>query len=230
MNRHNTILLIEDEEDIQQLVSYNLVKHGYAPVCADSGEDGLRKLQPLPDLILLDIMLPGMDGLSVLKRLKEEAETALVPVIMLTARGEEEDIVAALNMGADDYIVKPFSPRVLLARVEAVIRRSRPKTASDDCPSVIEHHGLRVDAGRRLVTADNTTVELTASEFAILTTLIQRPGWVFTRQQLIDKIKGHGYVVTERLVDVQIFNLRKKLGAAGKLVETVRGIGYRFRE
>ncbi len=223
------ILVVEDDEDIQELLRYNLIKGGYRPVCVASGEEALARLAPPPDLVLLDIMLPGMNGLAVLDSLKENPATAAIPVVMLTARGAEEDIVAALEAGADDYVVKPFSPRVLIARLEAVLRR-RQAPAKESDPAVIEHHGLRLDHHRYQVSFAGRQISLTASEFAILAALMERPGWVRTRQQLLDRAKGEDHPATERLVDVQISNLRKKLGEAGRLIETVRGIGYRFRE
>ncbi len=223
------ILVVEDDDGIQELVRYNLAAAGFLPQCAASGEEALGLLQPPPDLVLLDIMLPGLDGLAVLESLKDNPATAAIPVIMLTARGAEEDIVAALEAGADDYVVKPFSPRVLIARIEAVLRR-RGNGGQQEDPAVIERHGLRLDLHRYQVSFAGRRISLTASEFAILAALMERPGWVRTRQQLLDKAKGEGYPATERLVDVQISNLRKKLGEAGRLIETVRGIGYRFRE
>ncbi len=229
MNQPLRILLVEDDADIQELVRYNLAAGGFLPVCAATGEEALERLQPPPDLILLDIMLPRLNGLALLDSLKANPATAAIPVVMLTARGAEEDIVAALEAGADDYVVKPFSPRVLLARIEAVLRR-RGEQGRPREPVVIEHHGLQLDRRRYQVRFAGRPVDLTASEFAILAALMERPGWVRTRQQLLDRAKGEGYPATERLVDVQISNLRKKLGEAGRLIETVRGIGYRFRE
>ena len=225
------ILVIEDDDHIQELLRYNLEAAGFETIGAASGEEAFDLLAPPPDLVLLDIMLPGMDGLAVLQSLRITPATAAVPVVMLTAKGEEEDIVAALDAGADDYVVKPFSPRVLLARIEAVLRRRQepgPTTRQD--PAVLERHGLRVDRRRFQVHFTGRPIELTAPEFALLAALMERPGWVRTRQQLLDRAKGEGHPASERLVDVQISNLRKKLGEAGRLIETVRGIGYRFRE
>ena len=229
MNQPLRILVVEDDADIQELVRYNLAAGGFLPICAATGEEALERLQPPPDLILLDIMLPRLNGLALLDSLKANPATAAIPVVMLTARGAEEDIVAALEAGADDYVVKPFSPRVLLARIEAVLRRRGEQDRPRE-PEVIEHHGLQLDRRRYQVHFAGRPVDLTASEFAILAALMERPGWVRTRQQLLDRAKGEGYPATERLVDVQISNLRKKLGEAGRLIETVRGIGYRFRE
>ena len=226
------VLVIEDEEDIQQLVAFNLLKNGFRVRCADSGEEGLRQADSLlPDLVLLDIMLPGIDGLAVLKQLKETSRLAGIPVIMLSAKGEEQDIVSGLNLGADDYVPKPFSPKVLLARVRSVLRRHQPTDAQASIASkTLSIHGLTVDFTRRHVISEGRTLTLTVSEFDILALLARHPGWVYTRQQIIDQIRGHDYTVTERLVDVQVFGLRKKLGGNGELIETVRGIGYRFKE
>jgi len=226
-----TVLVIEDEEDIQQLVTFNLVKEGFRVRCADSGEDGLRLADSLlPDLVLLDIMLPGIDGLAVLRQLKQTTKLARVPVIMLSAKGEEQDIVSGLNLGADDYVPKPFSPKVLVARIHSVLRRHRTNDQPQEASQLLTNHGLSIDFSRRLVTVEDRPLSLTVSEFDILTLLASRPGWVYTRQQIIDRIRGQDYTVTERLIDVQVFGLRKKLGPAGELIETVRGIGYRFKE
>lgn len=224
------ILVVEDEEDILALVHYNLVKEGYQVECVTSGEEAYRKArQHLPDLILLDLMLPGIDGLEVCRRLKRESETESVPVIMLTARGEESDVVAGLEMGADDYIAKPFSTQVLLARVKAVLRRGTERgEVEEEAP--IEIHDLYIHPGRNKVTAAGEEVELTVTEFRLLCLLARRPGWVFTRTQIVDAIHGEGYAVTDRAVDVQVVGLRKKLGACGSYIETVRGVGYRFKE
>lgn len=227
-----TVLVIEDEEDIQQLVAFNLMKEGFRVRWADSGEEGLRLADSvLPDLVLLDIMLPGIDGLAVLQQLKENPKLAPIPVIMLSAKGEEQDIVSGLNLGADDYVAKPFSPKILLARIRSVLRRQND-AAPQEPPSAkkISAHGLTVDLGRRQVNVEGRTISLTVSEFEILALLARHPGWVYTRQQIIDQIRGQDYTVTERLIDVQVFGLRKKMGRAGELIETVRGIGYRFKE
>jgi two-component system phosphate regulon response regulator PhoB len=222
------ILVVEDEEDIQSLVLFNLTREGYRAVGADSGEKALEaaRAEP-PDLVILDLMLPGMDGLEVCRRLKAEARTANVPIVMLTAKGEETDIVAGLEVGADDYVTKPFSPRVLIARVRANLRKRRreePETAA------IKVHDLSIDPSRREVRVAGKPLDLTATEFALLLFLARRPGWVFTRAQIIDGTKGDDYPVTDRAVDVQVLGLRRKLGEAGDYIETVRGVGYRFKE
>ena len=227
-----SVLVIEDEEDIQQLVAFNLMKEGFRVRCTESGEKGLRLADDLlPDLLLLDIMLPGMNGLAVLQQMKERTKLARIPVIMLSAKGEEQDIVNGLNLGADDYVPKPFSPKVLLARIRSVLRRKSESDSRDSTSGQkLSVHGLNIDFLRRQVTAGGKTIILTVSEFEIIALLARRPGWVFTRQQIIDRIRGQDYTVTERLIDVQIFGLRKKLGSAGELIQTVRGIGYRFKE
>ena len=224
-----TILIVEDEEDILELVKYNLAKEGYRVVGTTSGEDAL-KLARLnqPDLMILDLMLPGLDGLEVCKILKNEPKTSHIPIIMLTAKGEESDIVTGLEVGADDYIPKPFSPKVLIARVRAVIRRKSKESANDTAP--VKYQEIVVHPGRHEVLIKGKPVELTNTEFRLLHFLISRPGWVFTRYQIVNAVKGEDYPVTDRSVDVQVVGLRKKLGPAGSYIETIRGVGYRFKE
>ncbi len=223
------ILAVDDEEDILELLRFNLTKEGFAVLCATSGEEALKSaLSSRPDLILLDLLLPGMDGLEVARRLKSDPSTQDIPVIMVTAKGEEADIVTGLEVGAEDYITKPFSRKVLIARVRAVLRR---KTAAPvDDRDVVSVHDLVIHPGRRDVLVKGKPVALTFTEFGILNFLARRPGWVFTRSQIVDAVKGDEYFVTDRAVDVQIVGLRKKLGNAGKTIETVRGVGYRFKE
>jgi len=229
-----SVLVVEDEEDIRELVSYNLLKEGYQVAGVASGEDALSAVESkTPDLILLDIMLPGLDGLRVCRKLKENPRFQSIPVIMLTAKGEEPDIVAGLNMGADDYVTKPFSPKVLLARIQAVLRRAeaeRDDSQEEEESEVVEIRDLRIHLGRHEVFVCGKPVELTATEFKLLHFLAQRPGWVFTRQQILDGVHGDNYAITDRAVDVQVVGLRKKLGDAGSYIETVRGVGYRFKE
>jgi two-component system alkaline phosphatase synthesis response regulator PhoP len=223
------ILVVDDEEDILELLKYNLSREGYQVSCTTSGEKTLSLVKTqTPDLILLDLMLPGMDGLEVTRRLKDNPNTKNVPIVMLTAKGEEADIVTGLELGADDYVTKPFSPRILLARVRAVLRRK--EKGSQDKTSVIQIHNLVIHPGRHEVTVNGDQVELTFTEFGILNYLARRPGWVFTRSQIVDEVRGEDYYVIDRSVDVQIVGLRKKLGPAGKHIETVRGVGYRFRD
>ncbi len=223
----NRILIVEDEEDIRELVRYNLEREGFSVSEAESGEEGLKKItKKRPDLILLDLMLPGKDGMQVCRELKQNEEDRSIPIIMMTARGEESDIVAGLELGAEDYIVKPFSPKVLMARVKAVLRcHTSPEPAGE---AVLSIGDLVIHPGRHQVTVAGKPVDLTATEFGVLHLLARRPGWVFTRYQIVDAVHGEDYPVTERSVDVQIVGLRKKLKKAGTMIETVRGIGYRF--
>jgi len=223
------ILVVDDEEDILELVRFHLAREGYQLTLAATGEEALKKAKlETFDLVVLDLMLPGLDGLEVAKALKADARTKGVPVVMLTAKSEDADVVTGLEIGADDYIANPFSPRVLTARVKAVLRR-RSKAALDDT-KVITIHELEIHPGRRAVLAGGQALELTYTEFQLITVLARRPGWVFTRSQIVDSVRGSDYPVTDRSVDVQVVGLRKKLGAYGKYIETVRGVGYRFKE
>ena len=224
------ILVIEDEEDIRELVRYNLERERFSVTEAESGEAGLKAVaRKTPDLILLDLMLPGKDGMQICRELKQDDACRDIPVIMMTARGEESDVVTGLELGAEDYIIKPFSPKVLLARVKAVLRR-RAAAPVPDAGDVLRVFDLVIHPGRHEVTVKDRPVELTATEFGILHFLARRPGWVFTRYQIVDAVHGEDYPVTERSVDVQIVGLRKKLRKAGEYIETVRGIGYRFKD
>jgi len=228
-----SILVVEDDTDIQQLVSYNLIKSGFNVTCADSGEEALQLLSREPfDAMVLDLMLPGKDGNEVCRAVRNQEATKALPIIMLTAKSEENDIVSGLECGADDYVTKPFSPRVLIARIEAALRRTPEQTAEpDETKGVITRSGMEIHPGRHEVRVGGEEIPLTASEFAILELLAGRPGWVFSRQQIIDQVRGYDYSITPRAVDVQIFGLRKKLGpSSGACIETVRGIGYRIRE
>jgi len=223
------ILVVDDEEDIVELVRYNLSREGYQILSAKTGEKALRLARTeKPDLVVLDLMLPGMDGLEVTRAMKGDAELRRIPIVMLTAKGEEPDIVAGLELGADDYIVKPFSTRVLVARVRAALRRRRVEPVDEN--RKIEIEGIVIDPGKRTVTVEDNPADLTFTEFQILQQLARRPGWVFTRSQIVEAVRGDDYPVTDRAVDVQIVGLRKKLGPCGNLIETVRGVGYRFRE
>ncbi|MDX9759896.1 MAG: response regulator transcription factor [Bacteroidota bacterium] len=224
------ILVIEDEEDILELIAFNLTREGYAVRTVMTGEDGIRETgKSAPDLILLDLMLPGIDGLEVCRTLKSDATTRDIPLLMLTAKSEEADIVAGLELGADDYITKPFSRRVLLARIRAVLRRGSRREIPE-AEGILQRHELRIDPGRHEVLVSGEAVSLTFTEFRVLQFLATRPGWVFTRSQIVEAVRGDGYPVTDRSVDVQIVGLRKKLGDAGRHIETVRGVGYRFTE
>jgi two-component system phosphate regulon response regulator PhoB len=223
------ILIIEDDEDIRELLVYNLEKNDYATEAVESGEDGLASARRRnPDLILLDLMLPGVDGLSVCRQLKAGKATRDIPIIIISAKGEEADIIAGLELGADDYLAKPFSPNILLSRVRAVLRRIGH--ALPDETAVLKAHDLVIDPKKFKAMLAGQALDLTASEFRILYYLASHQGWVFTRYQIMDAIRGEGYVVTERAIDVQIAGLRKKLGDHSGYIETVRGVGYRFLE
>jgi len=219
------ILIVEDEEDILELVRYNLEREGYNVSGVLSGEEALKKIKAeAPDLIILDLMLPGVDGLEICKMLKNNIKTEHVPIVMLTAKGEEADIVAGLELGADDYISKPFSPRVLVARIRSVLRRRARESSTDE--TTVRVKDLVIHPGRREVLIEGERIELTYTEFQVLHFLASRPGWVFTRYQIVNAIKGDDYPVTDRSVDVQIVGLRKKIGGYGEMIETVRGVGY----
>lgn len=222
------ILVVDDEEDILELVKYHLTRQGYEVTCEVTGDGVPTRVQSTqPDLIVLDLMLPGVDGLEVCRILKNDPEARSIPIVMLTAKGEETDIVTGLELGADDYISKPFSPRVLISRIKAVLRRVRSEPATET--SVIKIGDLLIHPGRHEVSVKNERVDLTVTEFRVLHLLARKPGWVFTRYQIVDAVRGDDYPVTDRSVDVQIVGLRRKLGPCGEYIETVRGVGYRFR-
>ena len=224
------VLVVDDEDDLLELVRYNLAKDGYEVECVGSGEQALLSARANPpDLVVLDLMLPAVDGLEVCRRLKADAKTRDVLIVMLTAKGEEADMVAGLERGADDYIAKPFSPRVLSARVRALLRREEARRV-EEREVTIDVHELSIHPGRHEATLAGRPLELTYTEFALLTFLAKRPGWAFSRAQIVDAVKGADYPVTERSVDVQVAGLRRKLGDHGHYVETVRGVGYRFRK
>ncbi len=222
----NMILIVEDEEAIRELIRINLAANGFA---CDEAEDGLQALARAkaakPDLILLDWMLPGLDGLGVLRRLKADPALAAVPVIMLTAKGEEGDIVLGLEMGAADYITKPFSNKVLVARIRAQLRRGEEEPAEE----IVRYASLTLLPGQRRATLAGEELSLTCGEFDLLALLCARPGHVYTRSQIVARTKGDDYPVTDRAVDVQVVSLRRKLGPFGERLETVRGVGYRMR-
>ncbi len=222
------ILVVDDEEDILELVRYNLGKAGYQVTCATSGEEALSVARSRhPDLVVLDLMLPGVDGLEVCRRLKGDAVTRHIPIVMLTAKGEEPDIVTGLEVGADDYVTKPFSPRVLVARIRAALRRKSEMPVEEEEP--IRVGEIVIHQGRHEVLLKDEPVNLTFTEFEILRLLAKRPGWVYSRYQIVDAIRGGDTIVTDRSVDVHIASLRKKLGSFADLIETVRGVGYRLR-
>lgn len=226
------ILVIEDDPDIRELLVYALGKEGYQTEQAASGEAGLKLAkQAKPDLIILDIMLPGIDGLEVLRKLKHEPGLRPIPVLIASARGEEADVVSGLELGADDYVTKPFSPRVLVARVRTSLRRaSEAAVPQTDEPPVLAIDDFVLDVPRHELMLGGRSIDLSATEFAILEHLARSPGRVFTRTQLIDAIRGHDYPVTDRSIDVQILGIRKKLGDRADILETVRGVGYRFKD
>lgn len=224
-----SVLIIEDEEDIQELVNYSLSKEGYLTTAVTSGEEGLRSAKSKqPNLIVLDLMLPGMDGLEICRLLKNDPKTQHIPIVMLTAKGEESDVVTGLELGAEDYITKPFSPKVLVARIRTILRRKVKNEAGGE--AVLNIHEMTIHPGRHEVVVKGKQIELTLTEFKILHLLARRPGWVYTRYQIVNEIRGDEVLVTDRAVDVQIVGLRRKLGTLGKYVETVRGVGYRFKE
>jgi two-component system phosphate regulon response regulator PhoB len=225
------ILVVEDEEDILALIHYNLTREGFRATCACTGEEALTlvKRDP-PDLIILDLMLPGIDGLEVCRKLKSLPETREIAIVMVTAKGEEADVVAGLELGADDYVAKPFSPRILIARVRTVLRRREAPEEKADGEEMIQVDELLIHPGRNEVLVGGKPVDLTFTEFRVLHFLASRPGWVFTRYQIVNAVRGDDYAVTDRAVDVQIVGLRKKLGPYGKYIETVRGVGYRFKD
>ena len=227
-----SVLVVDDERDILELVKYNLDKEGYQVTIVETGEDALAAARTkMPDVVVLDLMLPGVDGLEVCRRLKGDLKTRGIPIVMLTAKGGEADIVTGLEMGAADYVTKPFSPRVLSARIKAVLRRGADMGDDDAAIRIKE---LTIHPGRHQVLVGGVPAELTATEFRILVYLAKRPGWVFTRQQIVDAAQGDDVFVNERFVtdrsvDVHIVSLRRKLGACGGYIETVRGVGYRIR-
>jgi len=225
------ILIVDDELDILELITYNLRKEGYEVEAVQSGEQALRAMAVNPPgAVLLDLLLPGMDGVEVCRRIKQDERFKETPVLMLTARTEDSDIVTGLEVGADDYITKPFSPKVLIARLRAALRRSHGDESPTNESSRLQLHGIAIDTARHEVRCDDAIVPLSATEFAILEFFARNPGLVFSRTRIIDAIRGEDYPVTERSVDVQILGLRKKLGSHGTLIETVRGVGYRLKD
>ncbi len=229
------ILIVEDDTDIQQLVSFYLIKSGFSALCADTGEQALEIIREEEvDCVLLDLMLPGIDGMEVCRTIRAmEGRTAKIPVIMLTARGEDEDIITGLEAGADDYVSKPFSPKVLISRIKAVLRRLETSPLHDNArvagsSDVLEYGSIVMDLAAHRVTHKGRELSLTFTEFSILALLMERPGTVYSRDQIIEAVRGYGYSVTSRAVDVQIHGIRRKLGEDSKLIETVRGLGYRI--
>ena len=219
---------MDDEADIRELVRLNLARESYEILDCESGEQALHLSRARkPDLIVLDLMLPGIDGLEVCRRLKADPEMASIPIVILTAKGEDSDVVTGLEVGADDYVAKPFSGKVLAARVRRLLRRAAQTPEERE---VIRIHDLTIDPGRHEVWAQEQKVDLTRTEFSILHILAKRAGLVLSRYQIVDSVHGDDYAVTDRAVDVQIVSLRRKLGPCGQYIETVRGVGYRFRD
>lgn len=233
INRAGRVLVVEDELDQQELLRFNLKREGYSVRVTDDGAEALRMVSDEPpDAIVLDLMLPGMDGVEVCRRLRAEPSTAHVPVVMLTAKSEDSDMVAGLDAGADDYITKPYSPSVLMARVKAVLRQTERHAAprSEAGEAVIRHQDLVIRPDRFEVTVGEKPVKLSGTEFRLLAMLASKPGYVFSREQIIRTVHGGDCAVTNRSVDVHVFWLRQKLGPRGRLIEAVRGVGYRFRD
>lgn len=223
-----SIAVVDDEEDIVDLITHHLEKEKFKVEPFYDGESILEYVKKnKPDLIILDLMLPGIDGLEVCKFLKKDEQTSSIPIIMLTAKSTEADKIVGLELGADDYITKPFSPRELVARVKTVLRRLESKQQQ---AKVIDVDGLMVDLSKYLVTINQKKINLTTTEFKLLSVLISRPGWVFARQQLLDAIWEYDRVVLDRTIDVHIRNLRKKLGKYGKYIKSMRGVGYKFEK
>ena len=224
-----TIVVVEDEVDIREVLVYNLEREGYQVFGEPDGIRGLQLIQErIPDIVLLDLMLPGLDGLQICKRLKADSKTRTIPIVMVSARSEESDIVLGLELGADDYVTKPFSPRELLARVRAVLRR-RTNSSVELAGLRIDCEGVTIDARRHEVIVDGVVAYFTATEFKLIYFLAQHPGWVFTRDQLMSKVMGQDNFIVDRNIDVHIQAVRKKLGSHRDLIETIRGIGYRFK-
>jgi two-component system phosphate regulon response regulator PhoB len=226
------ILIIEDDPEIQEMLKFAFAREGWQLVMASTGEEGLKILQKQEtDCVILDIMLPGVDGLKTLKKIRENKNFQTLPVILCTARGEEADIIAGLELGADDYVVKPYSPRVLAARIRAGLRRKETLLSQGESAqkNFFQHGKLRLDIDRHTVLLGEKPLDLFPTEFAILVQFMSSPDIVFSRQKLITAIRGDDYPVTDRSIDVQIMGLRKKLGDCGDMIETIRGIGYRFK-
>ncbi|MCD6101462.1 MAG: response regulator [Candidatus Cloacimonetes bacterium] len=220
------IAVVDDEPDIVELITHHLEKENFKVKQFYDGETFLSYLEAkCPDLIILDLMLPEIDGLEICRIIKRDERTATIPIIMLTAKGTETDKVVGLELGADDYIVKPFSPRELIARIKAVLRRAEAKTEK---PKIIKRNDLMIDLAKYKVTIKCKEINLTTTEFKLLSILAERPGWVFSRDKLLDKLWGEDKIVIDRTIDVHITQLRKKLGEYSKLIKSVRGIGYKF--
>ncbi|MGB4405521.1 MAG: response regulator transcription factor [Sphaerochaeta sp.] len=229
MKEKSVILIVEDDPDIQELIQYHLVKEGYDTLLVGNGRDALDVVQnQSPDLVLLDLMLPGVNGIEVLKTIRFVWNLSTLPIIIVSARTDETDIITALELGADNYLSKPFSPKVLVANVKALLRRTSLDVSHTE--TAISLGDLSVDLDRREAKYQHDLMNLTATEFNLLVLLASHPGRVYTRNQLISGMRGEDYPVTERSIDVQIASLRKKLGEGGALVKTVWGIGYSYQD
>ena len=223
-----SILIVEDDPDIVELLQYTLEREGYPVLVARNGEKGLADAQRRrPGLILLDLMLPGLDGLGVCRALKSDEGTKSIPIVMLTAKGEESDVVVGLEFGADDYVRKPFSPRELVARIRAVLRRGAPQVVAK---TRIELGGISLDRERHEIEVDGELLEFTRSEFRLLWTLAKHPGRVYAREELVEKLTDGEVVILDRNIDVHVSAIRKKLGDRGAVIRTVRGVGYKWDE
>lgn len=228
--KRRTILVIEDDHDIRELIEYNLTREGYRVRAAANGEDGLRKAKTeAPDLILLDLMLPGLDGLELCRKLKQDPVTLAIPIMMVTAKSEESDVVLGLGIGADDYIAKPFSPGMLVARVEAVLRRGPLQVERGDTSRVVCGE-LTIDPDRHEIILRGQHLDLTPTEFRLLHFLASHPGRVFSRSELLSRVIGETAIVIDRNIDVHVRSIRHKLGEDRSLIQTVRSVGYRFRD
>jgi DNA-binding response OmpR family regulator len=228
--KREKILVVEDEKDLREVLTYNLGREGYKVLSAETGSEGLKRARKdVPDLLLLDLMLPDLDGIEICRRLKKDPVTSSLPIIMVTAKGEESDVVLGLGVGADDYVTKPFSPKELLARVKAVLRRG-PQREDAEAAKRLVRGPLVVDSERHQVLLGGQDVRLTATEFRLLHFLALHPGRVFSRDQLMRRVMGEEVVLVDRNVDVHVRAIRAKLGEQRELIETVRGVGYRFRD
>ena len=228
LNEKNKILIVEDEQDIRDLLIFNLQKEGFKVESADNGDSALSLIRKNNfDLILLDLMLPGIGGFDLTRILKNDKKTSKTPILMLTAKGEESDIVKGLELGADDYMTKPFSIKILIARINKILIKSSNRS---DEANVLKHNSLSINLKARDVIVEGKKIDLTFTEFEILKLLASHSKWVYTRSEIINNIRGDDYIVTDRTIDFQIVGLRKKMGPAGKYIKTVRGVGYRFED
>lgn len=222
-----TIFIIEDEEDIIKLLEYNLKLEGYRVESEKNGEEGLKRIQKIkPDLLILDVMIPQMDGFEVCRNLKSNDKTKNIPILMISAKSQEHNIISGLEMGAEDYITKPFSINILIAKIRSVFRKVKERSVKNE--NIFIFKELKVNLNTFQLSIKNKGIKFNTTEFKLLATLISRPGWVFTRNQLIEEVMGEFHIVTDRAIDVIVVGVRKKLGSYGKYIETIRGIGYKF--